>query len=197
MKIYIASSWRNAHGVELLTKELRTMGHEVSSWVENNYGENHNHVTRKMDFESWVNSDESAQSFQFDTYSAVYCDLFIYYGPAGMDACAELGAAWAIADGISVGHKKIIGLWAKGEGIGLMRKMVDQWFSRPQDLLNYVDSQTLDNYFQSIEEKINDNGSNDNSVRERAAEAHHRCPGYKNIVVPGTDSNQFDDHRGV
>lgn len=173
MKIYIASSWRNAHGVELLTKELRTMGHQVSSWIENNYGEDHNHVTQKMDFETWVNSDASAQSFQFDTYGAVYCDLFIYYGPAGMDACAELGAAWATANGVDVDGKKIVGLWAKGEGLGLMRKMVDQWFSRPQDLIAYIDGLAMEEYYKQLENEANDNGSNDNHVGECPAEAHH------------------------
>lgn len=135
MKIYIASSWRNQHGVELLTSELRGMGHEVISWVENNYGEQHNHVTKKVDFETWVNSDEAVQSFVFDTDGATKCDLFIYYGPAGMDACAELGAAWA-------SNIPIVGLWAKGEGLGLMRGMVGRWFGRYLDLLEDIKNKT-------------------------------------------------------
>jgi hypothetical protein len=95
MKIYIASSWRNQHGVIMLTNLLREKGHEVESWIENNYGESHNHVTKKMDFEEWVASSESDQSFEFDTVAATTCDLFIYYSPAGDDAAAEMGAAWA------------------------------------------------------------------------------------------------------
>ncbi len=35
MKIYIASSWRNQHAVEMLTSMLRVRGHEVLSFVEN------------------------------------------------------------------------------------------------------------------------------------------------------------------
>lgn len=135
MKIYIASSWKNQHGVEMLTALLRKRGHEVISWVENNYGENHNHVTKKFDFETWVNSSEAIQSFEFDTNGATKCDLLIYYGPAGKDACAELGAAW----GNSV---PIIGLYAKGEDIGLMRKMVSKWFERYTDLLSHIDLTT-------------------------------------------------------
>lgn len=135
--VYIASSWRNAHGVELLTRELRSLGFDVLSWVENNYGENHNHVTRKMDFESWVNSPESYESFVFDTSGAMGCDVFIYYGPAGQDASAELGCAWS--EGQLFGRDvKILGLWAKSEGLGLMRKMVDKWFVRPVDLINWL-----------------------------------------------------------
>lgn len=132
MKIYIASSWKNQHGVEMLTTLLRNGGHEVVSWVENNYGEDHNHVTKKFDFETWVLSKESEQSFQFDTVGATTCDLFIYYGPAGMDACAELGAAWA-------SDVTIFGLQAKGNDLGLMRKMVSQWFTRYSDLLIAID----------------------------------------------------------
>lgn len=146
MKIYIASSWRNAHGVELLTAELRKQGHNVDSWVENNFGENHNHITKKMDFETWVNSAYSDQSFSFDTDGAVQCEVFIYYAPAGMDACAELGAAYA-ANRYAVEHsmgqnKFIVGLWSKGEGLGLMRKMVDKWFDRPAELLLFTKSLT-------------------------------------------------------
>jgi hypothetical protein len=140
MKIYIASSWRNANGVELLTDELRRLGFGVVSWIENNYGEYHNHVTKKMDFEEWVNSPASDQSFTFDIDGAMSCDIFIYYAPAGMDAAAELGAAYGA--GCKCGEmdkpKQIIGLWSKGENLGLMRKMVDRWFSRPAELIEYL-----------------------------------------------------------
>lgn len=125
--------------MELLTAELRRAGCLVASWVENNYGEDHNHVTQKMDFESWVNSPESYQSFDFDTKGAMDCDVFIYYGPAGMDACAELGVAWREAQLFERENDLLIlGLWSKGEGLGLMRKMVSCWFSRPSELLEYI-----------------------------------------------------------
>lgn len=131
MKIYIASSWKNQHGVEMLTALLRAKGHTVISWIENNYGEDHNHVTRKFDFETWVKSPESDQSFKFDTDGATKNDLVIYYAPSGKDACAEVGAAWAAG-------VPIIGLYAKGEDLGLMRKMVIAWFNRYTDLLDVV-----------------------------------------------------------
>lgn len=132
MRIYIASSWKNQHGVELLTRDLRQRGHEVISWVENNYGEDHNHVTKKFDFETWVRTDESNQSFEFDTKGAMESDLVIYYGPAGKDAAAECGMAYA--SGVP-----IFALWAKGEDLGLMRKMFSLTLNRFQDLLNEVD----------------------------------------------------------
>lgn len=137
MKIYIASSWKNQHGVEMLTALLREKGHEVISWVENNYGEDHNHVAKKFDFETWVKSEESDQSFVFDTKGATECDLLIYYGPSGKDACAELGAAW----GAGV---PILGLFSKGEDLGLMRKMASGWASRYTDVLYYVERFKVD-----------------------------------------------------
>ncbi len=131
MIIYIASSWKNQHAVEMLTALLREKGHIILSWVENNYGENHNHVTKKFDFETWVNSRESDQSFKYDTDGATKSDIVIYLGPSGKDAAAEIGAAWAV--GIP-----IYGLYAKGEDFGLMRKMVAKWFSRYTDLIEAV-----------------------------------------------------------
>jgi hypothetical protein len=44
--------------------------------------------------------------------------LVIYIGPSGCDAWAEVGAAWS--RGVP-----IIGLYAKGEQVGLMRRMVE------------------------------------------------------------------------
>ncbi len=132
MKIYIASSWRNQHGVTMLTLLLRKKRYEVISWIENNYKEFHNHVTKKQSFEDWVNSPDANESFVFDTEGATKCDLFIYYAPAGKDACCELGAAWAM-------NKPIIGLFAKGEDLGLMRKMITRWYPTIDELLDGLD----------------------------------------------------------
>lgn len=132
MKIYIASSWKNQHAVEMLTKLLRDRGHQVVSFVENNYGEGHNHVTKKFDFETWVNSPDADQSFKFDTDGATKSDLVIYLSPSGKDAAAEVGAAWASGT-------IILGLYAKGEDFGLMRKMITFWYDRYEDLLVQVD----------------------------------------------------------
>lgn len=131
MKIYIASSWRNQHGVQMLTQVLRNAGHTVISWIENSNKEMVRAGIIDFDFEEWVATEDSNQSFEFDTNGATTCDVFIYYAPAGKDACAELGAAWA--SGIL-----IIGLYAKGEDLGLMRKMVSQWFTTVDELIEYI-----------------------------------------------------------
>ena len=136
MKIYIASSWKNQHAVEMLTYFLRQEGYEVVSWVENNYGEGHNHVTKNFDFETWVNSPQSDQSFDFDTNGAMSCDLFIYVGPAGKDAAAECGMCYG--QRLTGNYIPMFGLTAKGEDFGLMRKMFDGWYDRYTDLMKDI-----------------------------------------------------------
>ena len=135
MKIYIASSWKNQHAVEMITALLRSEGIEVKSFVENNYGENVdsalNRKEKKFDFEDWINSLAAENSFKYDTDGATTSDLVIYISPSGKDAAAEVGMAWA--KGIP-----ILGLYAKGEDFGLMRKMMVKWFDNYLDLLQEV-----------------------------------------------------------
>jgi len=129
MRIYIASSWKNEHAVVMLTSLLRADGHEVLSFVENNYGEGHG-SEKPTSFEEWVNTDKADHSFDYDTGSASSSDLVVYLGPSGPDAWAEVGIAWG--SGVP-----IYGLWAKGEQIGLMRKMV-AWFPSVKSLMDMI-----------------------------------------------------------
>ncbi len=131
MKIYIASSWKNVHAVEMLTSLLRDKEHKVLSFVENNYGEGPGSV-KHIDFEKWVGTENADSSFKYDTDGATKSDLVIYISPSGTDAWAEVGAAWA--SGVP-----IFGLYAKGEQSGLMRKMMMGWGQRYQDILDWVD----------------------------------------------------------
>ena len=130
MRIYIASSWKNQHAVEMLTDRLREAGHEILSFVENNHGEGHTFV-KPIPFEKWVHTKEAMRSFEYDTKGATESDLVIYIGPSGTDAWAEVGAAWA--SGVT-----IIGLWAKSEPAGLMRKMIPGWFQDYREMLKFV-----------------------------------------------------------
>ena len=129
MKIYIASSWRNQHAVEMLTDLLRDAGHQVISFVEKAVNDE-GRTEIKFDFVKWINSKDGDEKFIYDYQGATGTDLVIYVGPSGTDAWAEIGAAYA--SGI-----KILGLWAKGEPAGLMRKMV-KWFVDYRDLLMEV-----------------------------------------------------------
>jgi hypothetical protein len=76
MKIYIASSWKNQHGVEMLTALLREKGHEVVSWIENSYDEQLYVGYENMS--KWIQSENGAKAFDYDTYGASTCDLMIF-----------------------------------------------------------------------------------------------------------------------
>jgi hypothetical protein len=141
MKIYIASSWKNQHAVEMLTDLLRQRGHEVLSFVENNHGETNPQASKEalddagkpIPFEQWVWMERGYKSFVYDTDGATKSDLVIYLSPSGNDASAEMGAAWAK-------RVPIFGLWAKGEPIGLMRRMMDCIFFNYRELLTAVEN---------------------------------------------------------
>lgn len=135
MKIYIASSWKTQHAVELLTGRIREQGHEVISWIENNYGEDHA-PDKPLNFEEWVKTEAAWRSFKFDTKGAAECDLFIYLSPGGKDAAAECGIAYGTG-------RRMWALWAKGEDFGLMRHMFERWFTRSDELLSSLAEFTI------------------------------------------------------
>ena len=128
MLIYIASSYKNMHGVSQLEATLGAQGHTILSWLKNN----EQHKTGSPHFEKWVETDAANACFVFDTKAAMTADLVIYYGPSGPDAWAEIGAAFGAQGPI------IIGLRAPGEQIGLMRHMVSSWVHSIPELLYYI-----------------------------------------------------------
>lgn len=132
MKIYIASSWKNRHAVEMLTALLRQRKHEVLSFVENSYGENGKakNGEKPLPFDEWVWSEEGRKAFEYDVRGATESDLVVYIGPSGKDAAAEVGAARA--RGVPV-----LGLHAKGEDFGLMRRLIE-WHQSYETLLEAV-----------------------------------------------------------
>jgi hypothetical protein len=132
MKIYIVSSWKNQHAVEMLTALLREKGHEVVSFIEAAIESEGRDLRGKFDVEQWINSDDGERQFKFDTDGATKSHLVVYVGPSGTDAWAEVGAAWGC--GIP-----IVGLYAKGEQAGLMRRMVE-WTADYKSLLATVDT---------------------------------------------------------
>lgn len=127
LNIYIASSWKNRAAVEMLTEHLRGLNHTVFSFVENNFLEGHD-PDKSFDFEEWVKTESAEKCFEFDSEAAGNSDLVIYVSPSGKDAAAECGIAYG--SGVP-----IFGLYAKGEDFGLMRKIIDQWFTDFRELL--------------------------------------------------------------
>lgn len=128
MKIYIASSWKNQHAVEMLTALLEAEKHTVVSFVRAAVEAEGRDL--KFDIEAWIESPDGEAKFRYDTDGATKSDLVIYIGPSGTDAWAEVGAAWGSC-------VPVYGLWSKGEQAGLMRRMVT-WFKGYADLLDAV-----------------------------------------------------------
>ncbi len=131
MQIYIASSWKNQHAVEMLTDILRGKGHKVISFVENAV-RTQDRNNFKFDVDEWIVSKDGQKKFRFDTDGATKSDLVIYIGPSGTDAWAEIGAAWST-------KTVVFGLYAKGEATGLMRYMITSWFYDYRKLLDAVE----------------------------------------------------------
>ena len=131
MRIYIAASWKHQHAVEMLTERLENMGHEVLSWLRE--GRPEEAFLSRLELAGFINSEDGCRIFKFCVESATTADLVIYLGPSGCDAWAEVGAA----HGAKV---RVLGLLAKAEDVGLMRHMVNKWFSSVSELLEEVQS---------------------------------------------------------
>ena len=123
--IYIASSWRNCGAVEILTNLLEHNGFEVQSFIRNSTKQ------KTQGFAEWIKTKDAHEKFTYDTFWAMNADIVIYYGPSGCDAWAEIGAAYAK-------NRPIYGYWDNGERIGLMRKMVKEWFCDDLKLIHHL-----------------------------------------------------------
>lgn len=129
-KIYIASSWKNQHAVEMMTDLLQERGHEVLCFVRHSAQEQEAY-SKPGGFEAWLDTTAAKTCFHYDTDGATQSDCVLYIGPSGTDAWAEVGAAWA--KGVP-----IVGLWAKGEQAGLMRKMMTFWTWNYQSAIHAI-----------------------------------------------------------
>lgn len=132
MQIYIATSWKNQHAVEMLTDLLEAIpGVKVKSFVRDANEEkqaSHLEAVQHKTFEEWLWSDRGKESFIFDSSNAMQSDLIIMISPIGKDASTELGMAYAK-------NKEIVALWAKGEDLGLMRRIITKFYYDYKKLL--------------------------------------------------------------
>ncbi|MDR1044291.1 MAG: translation initiation factor 2 [Candidatus Adiutrix sp.] len=111
MKIYIASSARNLHGVQLLRDALNERGHLVLDWTAL-APPLPDHLSPE-ERRAALDSDERGEIFKFCSQACQEADLLIYLGPSGQDAACEVGLA--LAAGVPV-----IGLSAPTEKPGLI-----------------------------------------------------------------------------
>jgi len=125
MNIYIASSWKNFHAVEMLTERLELQAHVVWSFVRDARAKDAFPLPPRPP--EWLDSDAALTQFHDDTAYASNCDTLIYIGPSGPDAWAEVAIAWSC-------NIPILALAAPGEPIGIMRHMVT-WFTSTDELL--------------------------------------------------------------
>lgn len=132
LQIYIAASWKLQHAVQMLSDVLRKDGHTVNSFVENSFEENlgAGHKNHE-DPEDWFDSEQAMKAFDYDLDHATTDDLVIYLSPSGLDAWAEIGAAFQA-------RVPVFGLISKGEQIGNNRKMMKRWFGDYRHLVEHV-----------------------------------------------------------
>lgn len=128
--IYIATSWKNQHAVEMLTEllETRFINVEVKSFVRNANEENLRDG-KPDDISDWIWSEKGAASFKYDTRWAGEADLVIAISNLGKDSCVEIGIAFA--NNVPIYH-----LFAKGEDIGLMRRCFTEHFENYSQLID-------------------------------------------------------------
>jgi hypothetical protein len=130
MKLYIASSFKNLHAVHMLRDHLRGRGHEVFDWsaLAPPLPAGMPLNTRR----ALLDSDERGEIFNFCCQACCRADAVIYLGPAGQDAAAEVGIAFA-------GGVKVLGLAGPLEAPGLiLSRCVSLWFANAGDLLDHL-----------------------------------------------------------
>ncbi len=110
-KIYIASSFRHIHAVQLLAKNLREMGYEILDWTSKAaVPEGLNPAQRR----EWMDKDDNGGTvYAFCKMACTTADIVIYLGQSGQDAGVEIGMACAK-------NIPILGIRGPLESAGLM-----------------------------------------------------------------------------
>lgn len=92
-KIYIASSFRHVHAVQLLIRELEKMDYEILDWTKKaSVPEGLSPAKRR----EWMDTDDNGGTvFAFCHNACTSADLVIYLGHSGQDAGVEIGMAKA------------------------------------------------------------------------------------------------------
>lgn len=131
LKIYIASSFRNLHAVDLLMDRLQDAGHSVLDWTK--FAPPLPAGMRPEERRSVLDSDSRGQIFEFCTSASGGADLVIYLGESGQDAACEVGIAFNA--GVPV-----FGLGGPLEAPGLiLSRAVSAWFAKVPELLAAVE----------------------------------------------------------
>jgi len=131
LTIYIASSFRNLHAVQMLTIILREAGHEVLDWTE--FAPPLSADMLPVQRRTALDSDKYGHIFEFCTEACGTADLVIYLGASGQDSGTEVGIAYNA--GVPV-----YGLSGPLEAPGLiLARAVSRWFGKTSELLAVVE----------------------------------------------------------
>jgi len=130
MLIYIASSFRNLHAVQMLSAALTARGHTVFDWtvLAPPLEDSLSPEARRMA----LDADERGEIFAFCAQACRTADVLIYLGTAGQDAACEVGMAFA--SGVP-----ILGLAAPTEKPGVILARAVQWCKNVPELLQMVE----------------------------------------------------------
>lgn len=129
MKIYIASSYRNLHAVQLLRDALTAEGHTIFDWTVFVPPVSAYPASERK---AALDAPGRLDVFAFCTEACGSADAVLYIGPAGQDSACEVGIAYAA--GVPV-----LGLAGPLEEPGLiLRKCVCRWFHEARGLLTYL-----------------------------------------------------------
>lgn len=148
MKVYVASSWRNAQQPEVV-RALRALGHEVYDFREPTPG-NHGFSWSQLDktlpvgpadvtlradrIRTMLAHPAADEGFALDIGALRWCDACVLVLPCGRSAHLEAG--WAAGAG-----KWTVGLLADGEP-DLMWKMLDELVVSVDELAEALGNET-------------------------------------------------------
>jgi len=98
MKIYMASSWKNANDVEVIAQVLREHSHEVDCFTDESTGRYVFHYSQIDSFENldamnFMYDERSQKAFKEDKKWIDWADGVLLYLPAGKSAHLEAGYA--------------------------------------------------------------------------------------------------------
>lgn len=143
LTVYIASSFKNYHGVQLLVAELKRRGIKVHDWTRwQKIPEGLNAEARRK----FMDTDEGKAIYKKCRNACLTSDIVIHYGPAGNDAGIEIG----LADGAG---RLILGLLGPNESPGLMLNgSVSKWCADTDALIKEV----ITIAFQRLREQMQD-----------------------------------------
>lgn len=110
LTLYVASSFKHLHAVQLLTRELKKQGYQVEDWTEKATPPEGLTPAQRRD---WMDTDHGGQVFNFCAKACETADMVIYLGMAGQGAGVEIGMAHGAG-------KPVLGIRGPLESPGLM-----------------------------------------------------------------------------